>query len=139
MPSLEVISLAVADVDRAIAFYRDRAGFHLDVDYHPTPSFRVVQLTPAGSACSIHLVASETPAPVRNLYLVTDDIAAERAQLLARGVAVGECRHKHPLATWSGDWAAGLDPERRDYATFADFTDPDGNRWTLQERGFRQP
>jgi hypothetical protein len=74
---------------------------------------------------------------VHNLYLVTNDLADERAKLIARRVAVGAVRHKDPVEMWAGGWSAGLDPQRRDYASFADFADPDGNTWTLQERGHR--
>jgi catechol 2,3-dioxygenase-like lactoylglutathione lyase family enzyme len=139
MLALEVVSLPVADVDRALAFYQQKAGFKLDVDYHPTPAFRVVQLTPPGSSCSVQLVAADSSARVRNLYLVTTDLGAVRAALIERGVVVGECRHKQPIDTWAGGWSPGLDPQRRDYASFADFEDPDGNTWTLQERGYRAP
>ena len=135
--ALEVVSLPVTDIDRALAFYVEQAGFTLDVDYHPTAEFRVVQLTPPGSACSVQLVIADSPGRVHNLYLVTNDLAAERAKLIARGVAVGAVRHKDPVETWVGGWSAGLDPQRRDYASFADFADPDGNTWTLQERGHR--
>src|SRR5262245_1844851 len=137
MLALEVVPLPVAEVDRALAFYAQRLGFALDVDYHPQSGFRVVQLTPPGSNCSVHLVAAEDNTRLRNLCLVTDDLAAERGSLLGRGVDVGPIRHKDPLETWTGGWAGGLDPQRRDYASFADFVDPDGNSWTLQERGYR--
>ena len=139
MLALEVVPLPVTNVDRALAFYTERAGFNLDVDYRPTPEFRVVQLTPPGSRCSVHLVTSDAPDRVRNLCLVTPDLATERAALIARGIVVGEVRHKDPVETWAGGWSQGLDPQRRDYASFADFTDPDGNTWTLQERGHRAP
>ena len=125
------------DIDRALAFYTEKIGFNLDVDYHPTPSFRVVQLTPPGSACSIQLVTADSPNRLRNLYLVTNDLAAERTKLIDRGVSVSAVRHKHPFETWAGEFSPGLDPQRRDYASFADFPDPDGNTWTLQERGHR--
>ncbi|PYT25911.1 MAG: glyoxalase [Acidobacteria bacterium] len=134
MLSLEVVPLPVTDIDRALAFYTEQAGFTLDVDYRPTADFRVVQLTPPGSACSVQLVMADSPGRVHNLYLVTTDLADARAKLIARGVAV---RHKDPVETWAGGWSAGLDPKRRDYASFADFADPDGNTWTLQERGHR--
>lgn len=139
MLALEVVSLPVADVDRALTFYTQKVGFTLDVDYHPTLAFRVVQLTPPGSSCSVQLVPADSAARVRNLYLVTTDLAAERAALIERGVAVGECRHKAPIDAWEGGFSAGLDAKRRDYASFADFEDPDGNMWTLQERGYRAP
>jgi hypothetical protein len=79
MLALEVVPLAVTDIDRALAFYTEQAGFTLDVDYRPTSDFRVVQLTPPGSACSVQLVMADSPARVHNLYLVTPDLAAARA------------------------------------------------------------
>jgi catechol 2,3-dioxygenase-like lactoylglutathione lyase family enzyme len=132
---LEVVTIAVSDVDRSLAFYRDRLGFALDVDYQPSDDFRVVQLTPPGSACSIHLSMGRAGA-ARPLQLVVADIDLARRELLANGVDVGDLRHKSPIDTWQGGWEPGADPQRRDYATFADFTDPDGNPWLLQERGF---
>lgn len=137
MLSLEVVPLPVTDIDRACAFYTGQLGFALDVDYRPSADFRVVQLTPPGSACSVQLVAADSDRRLHDLYLVTADLAAERARLIARGVTVGPVRHKEPVATWAGRFVAGLDPQRRDYASFADFADPDGNTWTLQERGYR--
>jgi hypothetical protein len=74
---------------------------------------------------------------LRNLHLVTTDLAEARTQLIARGIVVGAIRHKDPVDTWAGGWSPGLDPNRRDYASFAHFADPDGNTWTLQERGHR--
>jgi catechol 2,3-dioxygenase-like lactoylglutathione lyase family enzyme len=132
MTTLEVLTLPVADVDRALRFYRDQAGFALDVDYAPNGAFRVVQLTPPGSGCSIQF---GTAAPAA--YLVVTDLVAARAELRERGVDVGEIRHKTPAGAWDGGFAAGIDPDRGDYASFADFADPDGNAWVLQERGFR--
>jgi catechol 2,3-dioxygenase-like lactoylglutathione lyase family enzyme len=137
MLALEVVPVPVTDVDASLAFYRERLGFPLDVDYHPTPDFRVVQLTPPGSACSVQLVPAGSAARLQNLYLVTPDLVAERDALLDRGVNVSRIRHKDPVGTWSGGFADGIDPARRDYASFADVTDPDGNTWTLQERGHR--
>jgi catechol 2,3-dioxygenase-like lactoylglutathione lyase family enzyme len=137
--ALEVVRLPVTDIDRALAFYTELIGFILDVDYHPTPDFRVVQLTPPGSACSVHLVAADSDSRVRNLCLVTEDLSAERKKLIDRGVDVSAIRHKDPVETWAGGWSTGLDSQRRDYASFADFGDPDGNIWTLQERGYRAP
>ncbi|MEV7817398.1 VOC family protein [Streptomyces flaveolus] len=138
---LEVVVLPVSDVDRSLTFYTERLGFHLDVDYGPSPDFRVVQLTPPGSACSVQMgvgLTNADPGSVQGLYLVVPDLEAARAELVERGVNVGEIRHKAPLDTWQGGFEAGADPERRDYASFAEFSDPDGNMWTLQERGFRQ-
>jgi pimeloyl-ACP methyl ester carboxylesterase/catechol 2,3-dioxygenase-like lactoylglutathione lyase family enzyme len=133
--SLEVVSLPVTDVDAALAFYTAKAGFTLDVDYQPTDEFRVVQLTPPGSSTSVQLVPADSPDRVHDLYLVTTDIAAARANLIERGVAVESIRHKDPVETWAGGFVGGVDPQHRDYASFADFTDPDGNSWSLQERG----
>jgi catechol 2,3-dioxygenase-like lactoylglutathione lyase family enzyme len=140
--SVEVITLPVSDVDRALRFYVDRVGFTLDVDYAPSDAFRVVQLTPPGSSCSIQIGNGLTNAPagsIRNIYLVVTDLEAARSRLLKRGIEVSPIRHKVPIDAWDGGFAAGLDPAHRDYSSFADFSDPDGNRWVLQERGYRNP
>ena len=139
--SVEVITIPVSDVDRALRFCKDQLGFHLDVDYSPNDTFRVVQLTPPGSACSIQIGKGLTDAPagsLRNVYLVVSDLNAARTQLLERGTAVSAIRHKTPIGAWDGGFAAGLDPARGDYASFASFSDPDGNSWVLQERGYRK-
>lgn len=94
-------------------------GFHLDVDYGPSPDFRVVQLTPPGSACSVQIGVGLTdaePGSVRGLYLVVPDLEGARAELAERGVDVGEIRHKAPLDAWQGGFEPGVDPERRDYS-----------------------
>jgi catechol 2,3-dioxygenase-like lactoylglutathione lyase family enzyme len=138
--SIEVITLPVRDVERALRFYVDQVGFTLDVDYAPNNAFRVVQLTPPGSSCSIQIGSGLTDAPVGslgNVYLVVTDLETARSRLLERGVEVDGIRHKIPIDAWDGDFAPGLDPERRDYASFAGFSDPDGNSWVLQERGYR--
>ena len=140
--SVEVVTLPVSDVDRSLRFYVDRVGFTLDVDYAPNDVFRVVQLTPPGSACSIQIGKGLTNAAagsVRNTYLVVTDLEAARSHLIERGVEVSEIRHKIPIDAWDGGFAAGLDPAHRDYASFADFSDLDGNRWVLQERGYYNP
>jgi len=137
--SVEVITLPVSDVQQALRFYVDQVGFTLDVDYSPNDAFRVVQLTPPGSSCSIQIGRGLTDAPagsLRNVYLVVTDLELARSRLLERGVDVGEIRHKVPVDAWDGGFAPGLDPARRDYASFVDFTDPDGNSWVLQERGY---
>ena len=130
---LELVLVPVSDVDRAKAFYTEKAGFRLDVDTSPAAGFRVVQMTPPGSACSITVgtgITDAAPGSVRGTHLVVSDIEAARAELVGRGVEVSEVRHFE-----SGRWAPGPDPERRDYGSFADFSDPDGNGWVLQERG----
>ena len=139
---LEVVVVSVTDVDSALKFYTEGCGFNLDVDYRPNDTFRVVQLTPHGSACSLQfgvgLTEAESGKPT-NIFLVVDDIEAARQELVTRGVDVGTTRHKPSLGDWQGDTVEGLDPERRDYASFATFADPDGNTWTLQEIGHRTP
>ncbi len=125
---LELVVLPVADVDRAKAFYLDRAGFDLLVD-HAAGDFRVVQVTPPGSACSVALMANPGAAgSVGGLHLVVADLAAAQAELDARGVEVGAVWHVGAQGR-----ADGLDPERRDYASFLEFSDPDGNGWLVQE------
>ena len=139
--SLEVVPLPVTDARRALRFYVDQAGFTLDVDYAPSSTFRVVQLTPPGSACSIQFGTGINGVPtgsVRNIHLVVDNLEDARDRLVARGVAVDEIRHKTPVDAWDGAFAPGIDPARRDYASFAGFSDPDGNTWVLQERGYRK-
>src|ERR1700760_878963 len=99
----------VSDIDRAKKFYVEQAGFRLDVDYAPRPGFRVVQLTPPGSACSIQLGDGA-------VCLVVTDLLAACEELTARGLEVGPIRHKASIEDWQGDWAPGVDPGRRDYA-----------------------
>ena len=113
---LELVLIPVSDVDRAKAFYTEKLGFSLDVDHQPSDEFRVVQMTPPGSYRGTHLVVS--------------DIVAAREQLAARGVDIGEVRHFDRTAL---EWRPGPDPARGKYASFADFADPDGNTWVLQE------
>ena len=127
---LELVLIPVSDVDRAKAFY-EQAGFALDVDHRGGASFRVVQFTPPGSACSIALgtgITDAEPGQARGLHLVVSDIEAARAELAERGIAVNEVRHMR-----DGAWQPGVDPEHADYGSFADFADPDGNPWVLQE------
>ena len=138
--SIEVIVLPVADVDRAKRFYVEQVGFSLDVDYAPSDTFRVVQLTPPGSGCSVQIGKGLTDSPagsLHNVHLVVTDLKTARRLLLERGVDVSEIRHKTPMGAWDGTFASGLDPARGDYASFANFSDPDGNSWVLQERGYR--
>ncbi len=126
---LELVILPVTDVDRAKAFYIDRAGFILDVDFQ-LGDFRVVQLTPPGSACSITLMTTTDMAPgsVRNLHLVVEDIEAARAELLGRGLEVSESYHFE-----AGEQKPGPDPKHGKYESYLAFSDPDGNSWLVQE------
>lgn len=139
---LQVITLSVSDVDKAAGFYTQQAGFTLDVDYHPARDFRVVQLTPPGSACSVQIGVGLTDAPpgsARATYLAVTDIEAAHRALTGRGVTVSGIRHKSPIDDWKGGWQPGTDPGRRDYASSADFADPDGNTWVIQEIGYSPP
>lgn len=130
---LQLVLIPVTDVDRAKEFYTENAGFALDVDHRAGDEFRVVQCTPPGSACSIAFGINITEAPpgsVQGLHLVVTDIETARDELVGRGVDVSAARHMTPEG-----WVDGPDPERQDYNTFADFRDPDGNVWILQEVG----
>ena len=134
---LELVLLPVTDVDRAKAFYCDKLGFRLDVDHRAGEDFRVVQMTPAGSACSISIGKGITPAEpgsVRGLHLVVTDVEAARAELVQRGVDVSEVFHFGPNGQQPGP-----DPNRSDYNSFASLTDPDGNSWVLQEVKHERP
>jgi catechol 2,3-dioxygenase-like lactoylglutathione lyase family enzyme len=127
--SVEVITIPVSNVDRAIRFYADQVGFTIDVDY-----------APSDSCCSPQIRNGLTDAPagsLRNVHLVVSDLQVARSRLLERGVKVGEVRHKTPIGAWDGGFAPGIDPARGDYASFANFSDPGGNTWVLQERGHR--
>ena len=127
---LELIVVPVSDVDRAKAFYMEQAGFGLDVD-HPAGDFRVVQLSPPGSACSIALMKNtDAPGSLQGLHLVVTDIEAARAELVGRGTDASELFHFGE----SGQ-TPGPHPERADYGTFLSFSDPDGNSWLVQEVG----
>jgi catechol 2,3-dioxygenase-like lactoylglutathione lyase family enzyme len=130
---LELVLIPVTDVDRAKAFYTQKMGFALDVDHQPNEEFRVVQMTPPGSACSVTIgvgITDATPGSVRGTHLVVTDLEAARAELTGRGVAVSDIRHMSPEG-----WKPGVDPEHTNYNSFADFADPDGNTWVLQEHG----
>ena len=126
---LEVIVVPVADVDRAKAFYVEKAGFILDVDHRAGEDFRVVQLTPPGSACSIVLMRNEEVAgSLPGIQVMVSDIDAARAELVGRGALVSEVFHFE-----DGRQIVGPNPLRADYETFLSFSDPDGNSWLLQE------
>jgi catechol 2,3-dioxygenase-like lactoylglutathione lyase family enzyme len=127
--TLELIVLPVSDVDRAKEFYTDQAGFAVDNDVSQGEDFRVVQLTPPGSACSIALMRNPDAAgTVQGLHLVVADIDAARAELTTRGVGISE-----PFHFAEHGQTPGPHPERADYGTFCSFADPDGNSWLVQE------
>jgi catechol 2,3-dioxygenase-like lactoylglutathione lyase family enzyme len=141
---LEVVVLPVSDVDRARDFYRG-LGWRLDADVAPDEQFRVVQLTPPGSAASIIFgtgVSSAAPGSAQGLHLVVDDVDQARSELLERGADVSEVFHDaggvfHHVGGTAR--VPGPDPERGSYRSFAEFTDPDGNGWVLQEITQRLP
>lgn len=119
---LQLVPLPVTDVDRAKAFYIDKAGFTLDHDHSAGDQFRVVQLTPPGSACSICIgvgVIDTAPGSVKGLHLVVDDIHGARAELVGRGVEMGDVEE--------------MGAPGKPTVSYAGFTDPDGNTWTLQQ------
>jgi catechol 2,3-dioxygenase-like lactoylglutathione lyase family enzyme len=141
---LEVAVVPVSDVDRAKRFY-ESLGWRLDADFETGDDFRVVQLTPPGSECSIIFgdgVTSAEPGSVQGLHLVVHDIEEAHDELVGRGVDVSEVFHDaggvfHHAGTEAR--VAGPDPERHDYGSFASFSDPDGNGWVLQEVKTRAP
>src|SRR4051794_11878177 len=132
----EVTTIPVDDVDRAKAFYLG-LGWRMDIDFEPAPGARGVQFTPPGSPASIQFGNSFTTAQgtLQNLYLIVDDVVAARDELISRGVKVGEIWH---LEIGKGA-VPGLDPQRQSYASRADFADPDGNSWMVQELTERLP
>lgn len=126
---LEVVPVPIADVDRAKRFYSEQVGFVVDLDTPIGDGMRVVQLTPSGSACSIHLstgILNTPPGSVQGLQLVVSDIVAARAELVERGVDASPVRHMD-----GGVW---VDGHGGDWNAFVFFSDPDGNGWVLQER-----
>ena len=141
---LEIVVLPVSDVDRAKQFYVG-LGWRLDADFVVDDDFRVIQLTPPGSPCSIIFgtgVTNAAPGSASGLYLVVDDIEAARAELVDHGAQVSEVFHDaggvfHHAGTTAR--VPGLDPDRRSYCSFASFSDPDGNAWLLQEVTARAP
>jgi catechol 2,3-dioxygenase-like lactoylglutathione lyase family enzyme len=147
---LEAVIIPVSDVDRAKRFYEEALGFRVDVDFSAATyekalgfrhrgaaSYRIVQLTPPGSECSIQIgsgITQATPGAYQGLYLVTSDLEATRAELVGRGVEVSEPFHFGPEGQTSG-----LDPKRSSYSSFASFRNPDGNGWLIQEIKERAP
>jgi catechol 2,3-dioxygenase-like lactoylglutathione lyase family enzyme len=129
---LEVVVVPVTDVDRAKRFYGERVGFVVDHDTRIGDEVRVVQLTPAGSACSIVVgtgIVDMLPGSVKGLQLVVPDIEAARAELVERGVQVSAVQHY--------EGAVLVDGRGGDWNSFVFFSDPDGNAWAVQERPAR--
>ena len=145
---LEVVVVPVADVDRAKRFYQG-LGWREDVDIAGPQGYRALHMTPTGSTSSILIgnkgVTPAEPGSVAGLLLAVDDIDAARAELISRGVDVSEVFHDAGGSLGGGfiaapeAHAAGHDPQRRSYASYASFSDPDGNRWLLQELTERLP
>jgi catechol 2,3-dioxygenase-like lactoylglutathione lyase family enzyme len=128
---LELIVVPVADVDRAKAFYTEQMGFRLDVDHAAGDAFRVVQMTPPGSACSITIginVGAGEPGTTKGLHLVVDDIQAAHKHLEAAGVENSGVQHFE-----NGAMRPGPDPDDQDYGSFIFLSDPDGNTWAIQQ------
>ena len=134
---LEVVVIPVSDVDRAKRFY-ESLGWRLDADFASGDDWRLVQMTPPGSPCSVMFGKGFTPAApgsVQGTFLVVDDLEAARAQLIGQGVEVSEVFHFDGMLLRAGGTKGrvpGPDPEGRSYFSFASFSDPDGNGWLLQ-------
>ncbi|HTZ78853.1 MAG TPA: VOC family protein [Stellaceae bacterium] len=147
---LEIAVIPVSDAERAKRFYGGTLGWRLDADLAAGDDYRVIQVTPPGSGCSIIFgtnVTAAAPGSAQGLYLVVSDIEAARRELIGRGVAIGEIFHDAGGVHLGPDEPyifgrrriAGIDPERRSYRSFASFRDPDGNGWLLQEITARLP
>jgi catechol 2,3-dioxygenase-like lactoylglutathione lyase family enzyme len=144
--SLEVVVIPVSDVDRAKQFYTG-LGWRLDADFAIRDDFRIVQLTPPGSGCSVQFgtnVTSAVPGSIQDLYLIVSDIEAAREALADRGVQVSDVFHEGVLGARFHDAGSdgrvpGPSPDRTTYGSFASFSDPDGNGWLLQEITTRLP
>ena len=126
---LQVVVVPVSDVDRAKQFYSEQVGFKVDVDHRVGEQFRVVQLTPPGSACSVTIgkgLSDMPPGSVKGLQLVVADIEAARAELVSRGVEVSPIQHF--------DDGVQKDGPGGDWNSFIFFSDPDGNGWAVQQK-----
>jgi catechol 2,3-dioxygenase-like lactoylglutathione lyase family enzyme len=128
---LEVVTIPVSDMDRAKSFYADKVGFNVDIDQQVSPDVRFLQLTPPGSACSIHFQSGTDrlkPGSLEGLFLVVRDVIAAREDLIKRGVDVGDL-----LVFDSGDYRPSREGESLDLVGVVFFADPDGNRWMVQQ------
>ena len=145
----EIVILPVSNVDRAKEFYA-RLGWRFDAEFASGDDFRILQFTPPGSGCSVIFgknITSAAPGSAQGLYLIVSDIAAARAELVARGVDATEVFHDAPGVYAGPDQpylfgrrrVSGPDPEHRSYRSFVSFSDPDGNGWLLQEVTTRLP
>jgi predicted enzyme related to lactoylglutathione lyase len=124
---IELIPVPASDHERAKAFYADQLGFAIDLDHEITPEFRITQLTPRGSGCSIMIgVSGMTPGSLQGIQMVVDDIAAARAEIVERGVDAS------PI--WHMEGGEQVDGPGGPWNSFVTFSDPDGNGWVLQER-----
>jgi catechol 2,3-dioxygenase-like lactoylglutathione lyase family enzyme len=141
---LEVVVIPVSDVDRAKRFY-ESLGWRVDADFASGDEWRLVQMTPPGSPCSVMFGKGFTPAApgsVQGTFLVVDDLEAARAELIERGVDVSDVFHFDSMLLRAGGTTGrvpGPDPEGRSYFSFASFSDPDGNGWLLQQVTTRLP
>ncbi len=128
---IEVVTVPVSDVERARDFYAEKVGFNVDIDYRISDEIRLVQLTPPGSACSIHLGKATTdmaPGSLDGVFLVVRDVRDARAQLVERGVEVGELQ-----VFDDGSYRTAREGENLDLVGCVFFSDPDGNRWCVQQ------
>ena len=128
---LEIVTIPVSDMDRAKSFYAEQIDFNVDIDHQVTADVRFVQLTPPGSACSIHLGPGTErlrPGDLEGLFLVVSDVKAAREDLVKRGVEVGDI-----LVFDSGEYRPSREGESLDLVGVFFFADPDGNRWMVQQ------
>jgi catechol 2,3-dioxygenase-like lactoylglutathione lyase family enzyme len=128
---IEVVTVPVSDVDRARDFYAEKVGFDVDIDHRISDEVRLVQLTPPGSACSIHLgkgTVDMAPGDIDGVFLVVQDVRAARSHLAGRGVEVGEFQ-----VFDEGAYRPAREGEDLDYVGCVFFSDPDGNRWCIQQ------
>jgi catechol 2,3-dioxygenase-like lactoylglutathione lyase family enzyme len=141
--NLEIVSIPVSDVDKALDFYHERLGWRLDADIKNGDDFRVVQVTPTGAG---HVaiafgkgVPQGEPGSMHHLELVTPDIVATQKELVERGIEVTDVYHGMGSPFFPQARIPGPDPDRTSYSSYASFQDPDGNGWTLQEVTTRLP